>query len=431
MRTTEIGACTPPNGTTPGIRRAGRAPPPTGTPRGLRRPVRTITRPPISSRRIRFGEPTSSARSGVTVAAFSPSPASRIAAAASCTTWLPVARRDPSERSKRGSLSSSPITSGASTRSDCSSSSCPVSSPSSTTIVLSAISLLGLGPPPRGYTADSMARKGGWSRPGTRRFRYEDSRGRPITDAAALARIDTLRIPPAWTDVWISPRPGAKLQATGLDKAGRRQYLYHPDFRARQEQAKYDKLVRFAERLPDLRRAMSEHMDDDALSYERVCAVAVRLINLGWFRVGSERYAKTSRTFGITTLRKGHVTIRGSRIAFKFRAKHSIQVRTAIVDAEVARTLRELIALPGGARLFRYERDGELYPLDARKLNDYIRQQMGGEFSAKDFRTWGGTLIAAIAFAERGLPEQEREQKRAIAAAMRKVGEQLGNTPAV
>src|SRR3954467_1617107 len=329
MRTTEIGACTPPKGTTPGIRR----------------PVRTITRPPISSRRIRFGEPTSSARSGVTVAAFSPSPASRIAAAASCTTWLPVARRDSSERSKRGSLSSSPITSGASTRSDCSSSSCPVSSPSSTTIVLSAISLLGLGPPPRGYTADSMARKGGWSRLGTRRFRYEDSRGRPITDAAALARIDTLRIPPAWTDVWISPRPGAKLQATGVDKAGRRQYLYHPDFRARQEQAKFDKLVRFAERLPDLRRAMSEHMDDDALSYERVCAVAVRLINLGWFRVGNERYAKTSRTFGITTLRKRHVTIRGSRISFKFRAKHSIQVHTALVDADVASALKELLAL--------------------------------------------------------------------------------------
>src|SRR3954453_17180011 len=282
MRTTEIGACTPPNGTTPGIRR----------------PVRTITRPPISSRRIRFGEPTSSALSGVTVAAFRPRPASRIAAAASCTTWLPVARRDSSERSKRGSSSARPITSGASTRSDSSSSSCPVSSPSSTTIVFSAISLLGLGPPPRGYTADSMARKGGWSRLGTRRFRYEDARGRPITDPAALARIDALRIPPAWTDVWISPRPGAKLQATGLDKAGRRQYLYHPDFRARQEQAKFDKLIRFAERLPQLREAMADDMSLPPLDRMRVSAVAVRLINAGWFRVGSERYARTSKTFG-------------------------------------------------------------------------------------------------------------------------------------
>jgi DNA topoisomerase-1 len=198
-----------------------------------------------------------------------------------------------------------------------------------------------------------------------------------------------------------------------------------------EEQAKYDRLVRFAEKLPELRAATSEHMDCEGLCFERVCAVAVRLINLGWFRVGTDRYAKTSRTFGITTLRKGHVSVRGSRISFRFRAKHSVQVHTAIVDAEIAATLKELIALPGGARLFRYERDGEVYPLDARKVNDYIRAYMGEEFSAKDFRTWGGTLVAAIALAERGLPESEAEQKRTIAAVMRTVGERLGNTPAV
>src|SRR5438876_5804097 len=166
-----------------------------------------------------------------------------------------------------------------------------------------------------------MPRKG-WRREGTRgRFRYLDARGNPITDSEHLGRIKALVIPPAWKDVWISPRPNAKLQATGVDKAGRRQYLYHPAFRARQEEAKYDKLIRFAERLPDLRAAMSEHMDCDSLDRERVSAVATRLINRAWFRVGSERYAKESRTFGITTLTKHHVSVRGHRIAFVFRAK--------------------------------------------------------------------------------------------------------------
>jgi len=277
-----------------------------------------------------------------------------------------------------------------------------------------------------------VARKGGITRKGSKgRFRYYDRNGDRITDPAVLARIEALVIPPAWKDVWIAPRLRAHLQATGVDAAGRRQYLYHPDFRAQQEQAKYDKLVRFAERLPALRSAMSEHMEDDSLSYERVCAIAVRLINLGWFRVGSERYAKTSRTFGITTLRKRHVSIRGGRITFRFRAKHSIQVHTAIVDAEIAKAMRELLALEGGARVFRYERSGEIFPLDARKLNDYIREHMGDEFSAKDFRTWGGTLVAAVALAERPLPESATAQRRTIAAVMRKVGEQLGNTPAV
>src|SRR6188472_488235 len=224
-----------------------------------------------------------------------------------------------------------------------------------------------------------MARRGGWRRLGKRRFRYEDARGRPITNEAALARIDELRIPPAWTDVWISPRVGAKLQATGVDKAGRRQYLYHPDFRARQEQAKFDKLVRFAERLLPLRKAMDEHLDQEPLSFEWTAAVAVRLINDGWFRVGDERYAKTYKTFGITTLRKGHVKVRGSRISFRFRAKHRILCRTVLVDAELAGLIKELLTAPGGRRLFRYEYNGELVNLGARRLNDYIREYMGEE----------------------------------------------------
>src|SRR5262249_50782822 len=223
----------------------------------------------------------------------------------------------------------------------------------------------------------------------------------------------------------------AKLQATGVDKAGRVQYLYNATFRAQQEEAKFASLIRFAERLPDLRAAMSEHMDHDRLDRERVSAVAVRLINRAWFRVGSERYTKRSKTYGITTLTKRHVRVRGHRIGFHFRTKHGVIVRTTLVDAELAEVTKELLDLPGGRRLFRYEWRHDLYNLTGRRLNDYVRKYLGEEFAAKDFRTWGGTLTAAIALAERGPAETATEQKRAVAAVMRRVGEELGNTPAV
>jgi DNA topoisomerase I len=277
-----------------------------------------------------------------------------------------------------------------------------------------------------------VARKGGWRREGSkRRFRYIDARGNQITDPEKLARIEALVIPPAWREVWISPRSGAKLQATGIDSAGRRQYLYHEEYRAQQEQEKFDKLIRFAEGLPDLRAAMAEHMDRDALDWERISAVATRLINLGWFRVGSDRHAKRSRTYGITTLRKRHVSVRGSRIAFRYRGKHRAWVRTAIVDAELAEVMKTLLALPGGSRLFRFESDGELVNLTGTRLNDYVREYLGADFTAKYFRTWGGTLLAAIALAERGPARSETEAKRTVAAVMRAVGERLGNTPSV
>jgi DNA topoisomerase I len=275
-------------------------------------------------------------------------------------------------------------------------------------------------------------RRKGWSREGTRgRFRYFDARGNRIGDSEQLERIKALVIPPAWEDVWISPNPNAKLQATGVDNAGRRQYLYHSDFRAQQEEAKYAKLIRFAENLPELRAAMAEHMDRDALDRERVSAVAVRLINRAWFRVGTERYANKSKTFGITTLTKHHVRVRGNRVAFRFRSKHKSIVRTTLVDAEIAAAIEELLDLRGGRRLFRYLNEAGFADLTGRKLNDYIREHLGEEFTAKDFRTWGGTLTAAIAFAERGPSETGAEQKRVVAAVMRRVGEELGNTPAV
>jgi DNA topoisomerase-1 len=277
-----------------------------------------------------------------------------------------------------------------------------------------------------------MASRGGWRRKGRKgRFLYYDSRGKRITDPEKLERIEALVIPPAWRDVRISPRPSAKLQATGTDRAGRRQYLYHPEFRAQQEREKFDRLVLFAERLPRLRKAMSKHMEEEPMSPNWTCALALRLINLGWFRVGTERYARTTKTFGITTLRKGHVSVRGSRISFRYRGKNRARVRTAIVDDELAEAITELLAARGGRGLFRYRLEGSLRTLTGARLNEYIAEHMGEEFTAKDFRTWGGTLLAAIALAEHGPAESETEAKRVVAGVMRAVGEKLGNTAAV
>jgi DNA topoisomerase-1 len=277
-----------------------------------------------------------------------------------------------------------------------------------------------------------MAARVGWTRRGSKgRFFYVDASGTRLTDEAQLDRIRALAVPPAWRDVWIARSARSKLQAVGTDAAGRRQYLYHPEFRARQEQAKYDKLIRFAERLPQLREAMAEHMELDGLPEEKVAAIAVRLINLGWFRVGGDRYAKQSRTFGITTLRKSHVRVRGSRISFRYRGKHSIMLRSAVVDPELAQAMRELLALPG-ARLFQFDcGDGRRANLDQRRLNAYVKEHLGPEFSAKDFRTWGGTLIAAIELAQQDPPSSAADAKRRVAAVMRNVGAKLGNTPAV
>ena len=278
----------------------------------------------------------------------------------------------------------------------------------------------------------------GWTRTGRKgAFRYYDARGKRIDDPAKIERIEQLAIPPAWKDVTIAPRPTAKLQATGYDKAGRKQYLYHPDYRAQQEQAKYDKLVRFAERLPELRTALAADLDKDGLDRDRVAAIALRLINLGWFRVGNERYAKESGTYGITTLTRRHLTVRGTRISLCFRGKHNVQVRTTLVDDELAAAIRDLLAARKGGRIFCYRPEGEtkLANLTSRQLNEYVKQHLGDDFSAKDFRTWGGTLLAAIGFAERaardGFPETPTDEKRAVAAVMRSVAQQLGNTPAV
>ena len=276
-----------------------------------------------------------------------------------------------------------------------------------------------------------MSRRGGWSRLGRKRFRYEDSRGRPLEDEDALERIRSLVIPPAWQDVWISPNAGAKLQATGVDAAGRRQYLYHPDFRAAQERAKFDRLLLFAKSLPTLRSRARRHLALGPYERDWACAIAITLVNHAWFRVGSDRHTRTSRTYGITTLTKRHVSISGDEIEFCFRGKNAKLVKRTIGNKRLARELRRLVALENGSRLFRYERDGETFNLTAATLNEYIAEHLGDDFTAKDFRTWGGTLLAAVELGRHGPAASEAQANRVLASVMRRVGEELGNTAAV
>ena len=237
--------------------------------------------------------------------------------------------------------------------------------------------------------------------------------------------------PPAWQEVWISPNPRAKLQATGVDRAGRRQYLYHPAYRAAQEELKYDRLVTFGDRLPELRETLTTHLEIGPYEREWACALAVSLVNRAWFRVGSERYARTSRTYGITTLSKRHASVRGRRVDFRFRSKQRLLVRRTVVDAELAEAVRALLDYPGGPRLFRFDRDGRPANLTGAILNQYIADHLADGYTAKDFRTWGGTLEAALAFAEHGPPTSASDERRTIAAVMRRVGAELGNTAAV
>ena len=260
-----------------------------------------------------------------------------------------------------------------------------------------------------------MARRGGWRRLGRRRFRYVDSRGRAIGDEESLARIRSLAIPPAWENVWISPTAGADLQATGIDSAGRKQYLYSERRRAARQREKFDRLLHFARGLPTLRASAENDLRRGPYEPEWACAIAIGLVNKAWFRVGSDRHTRTSRTYGVTTLRKRHVEVDGDEIHFVFRTKNNALVRRTLRSVPLARELEHLVALDG-SRLFRFERDGELVALTAHRLNDYIGERLGDEFTAKDFRTWGGTLVAASELARHG-PRGERAGRKAGARA--------------
>ena len=276
-----------------------------------------------------------------------------------------------------------------------------------------------------------MARRGGWRRLGAKRFRYATASGEAIRDEDQLERIWALAIPPAWREVWISPNPRARIQATGIDAAGRKQYRYHASFRAAQDRAKFEQLLDFAKALPDLRATTSRHLRNGVQERDWTCALALGLVNKAWFRVGSDRHTRRSRTYGVTTLTKRHASVEGDVIEFCFRGKNRRLVRRTIRNATLARGIARLLDLPGGGRLFRYERDGEIVALTGDALNEYLAENMGESFTAKDFRTWGGTLLAASELARRGPAEDERAAKRTIAAVMRSVGEELGNTAAV
>jgi DNA topoisomerase-1 len=275
-----------------------------------------------------------------------------------------------------------------------------------------------------------MARRGGWRRLGRRRFRYVDSRGRPIAGDERLERIRSLAIPPAWEDVWISPNPSADLQATGLDSAGRRQYLYSERHQATRRQEKFDRLLHFARGLPTLRASAENDLRRGPYELEWACAIAIGVVNKAWFRVGSDRHTRSSRTYGVTTLRKRHVEVEGDEIRFVFRTKNSALVRRTLRSVPLARELEHLLDLEG-SRLFRFERDGELVGLTAQHLNEYIGERLGNGFTAKDFRTWGGTLVAAGELARHGPPDNERDAARVLSRVMATVGQELGNTPAV
>jgi DNA topoisomerase-1 len=273
-----------------------------------------------------------------------------------------------------------------------------------------------------------------WRRCGTKRrgFWYEDAAGRRITKEEDLQRISSLAIPPAWTHVRISPKAGSRLQAIGQDTSDRVQYLYHLQFTARQQRKKFEKIERFGEYLPALRRRTNEDITQEKLSRECVLAVIVRLINELYFRVGSELSVKRYRTYGITTLRNRHLEIkRGGRLIFTFIGKHHIRHRRIVVDEELALLMNDIKKI-GGSKLFNYlDEEGKARPVKPREVNDYIKAATAPEFSAKDFRTWGGTLLAAIELAEMGAAEDEQQAKRNLVQAIRKVAERLGNTPTV
>jgi DNA topoisomerase I len=273
--------------------------------------------------------------------------------------------------------------------------------------------------------------RGGWKRLGRRRFRYVDSRGRAIRDEEQLERIAALAIPPAWTEVWISPNPRARLQATGFDSAGRKQYLYSAAFRAAQDREKYERLLAFAKALPRLRQRMSAHLRLDPYERDWTSALATAVINKAWFRVGSDRHTRSSRTYGVTTLRKRHVTVSGDEVVFCFRAKNRKLIRRRVANRRLADGITALLDLPDGSRLFRFEREGDLVALTSPLLNEYLADNLGEGYTAKDFRTWGGTLVAATELARRGPAADEASAKRSLAAVMKRVGEELGNTASV
>ncbi len=274
-------------------------------------------------------------------------------------------------------------------------------------------------------------------RPGIRRvrrgngFRYVQPDGQPVRDRDTLRRIRSLAIPPAWTDVWICLLANGHLQATGHDARGRKQYRYHPRWRAVRDETKYDRLIAFGQALPRIRARVEQDLAQPGLPRSKVLATVVRLLETTLIRVGNEEYARTNGSFGLTTLRNRHVSVEGESVRFSFRGKSGIRHTIRVDDRRLARIVQRCQDLPG-QELFQYlDDDGTPRDIDSADVNAYLHEIAGQEFTAKDFRTWAGTVLAARALQEFESFDSQTQAKRNIVAAIESVSKRLGNTKAV
>ena len=259
-------------------------------------------------------------------------------------------------------------------------------------------------------------------------FFYRYPEGGMVREERVLTRIDNLKVPPAWRDARIARAPSAKVQAVGYDSAERLQYLYSQRYRDKKEREKFDRILRFADTLPQMRKTTSEHLRHERLDREKVLATMIRLINAAYFRVGDERYARQNKTYGIATLRRKHLAIDGELMVFEYRGKWGQMQRKCVADAQLREIVEECASLPGYEIFKYYDETGHLKDVKARDLSVYIKEVMGEEFSPKDFRTWAGTLIAALKLAELGASEDEKMAKKNVLQAIDAVAERLGNT---
>ena len=261
--------------------------------------------------------------------------------------------------------------------------------------------------------------------------RYVDADGAEVRDEATLARIKSLAIPPAWTGVWICARDNGHLQATGRDARGRKQYRYHPKWRAVRDEVKYERMISFGKALPSIRKAVDEALRLPGLPREKVLATVVYLLQVTMMRIGNEEYARTNKSFGLTTLRNRHVRVDGSEVEFKFRGKSGVYHALRLADRRLARIIQRARELPG-QELFQYvDDDGKPHAVDSADVNDYLRSITGEDYTAKDFRTWSGTVLAALALQEFEKFDSEAQAKKNIVRAIASVAERLGNTPTI
>lgn len=274
-------------------------------------------------------------------------------------------------------------------------------------------------------------------KPGIRRLRagkghrYIDPNGKTITDASALARIKSLAIPPAWQQVWICPSTNGHIQATGRDARGRKQYRYHAKWRAVRDEVKYGRMLQFGKALPSLREKIEADLRQPGLPKRKVLAAVVKMLDLTGVRIGNEEYARTNQSFGLTTLLSKHVRISGTQIELRFRGKSRIQHSLKLRDRRMANIIKRMRDLPG-QELFQYVDDeGELHSVGSGDVNEYLQELSGEDYTAKDFRTWLGTMLATLTLLEAAHYSSQQEARKNVEAAVRAVAEQLGNTPRI